>query len=95
MDIVRESGVLLMAFCMGDYFTSLAWVDVLTVDARLKRVSRTMDAFLNRLLKEHEERRKMLSQDGDDQRDLLDVLLHLQEGSKLDKDCIKAIILVS
>ncbi|RWR97033.1 Cytochrome P450 71A1 [Cinnamomum micranthum f. kanehirae] len=97
-DMIREYGVLLAAFCIGDYFPSLAWVDVVTgLNGRLNKASRTMDAFLDRVIKEHQERKEIGGQDGDDQRDFVDVLLHLQEcseiGVEMDRDSIKALIL--
>ncbi|XXG88770.1 hypothetical protein AAC387_Pa12g0942 [Persea americana] len=99
LDIVREYVALLGAFCVGDFFPWLAWIDVVTgLEGRLKKASRTMDAFLNRVIKEHQERKEIDGHDGDDQRDFVDVLLHLQEYSEigveiLDRDSIKAIVL--
>lgn len=96
IDILREYGVLLGAFCMGDHFPSLSWVDVASgLDGRLKRASRTMDAFLESVINEHQERNVMEGQDGDDEEDFVDVLLHLQKNSELDRDSVKALILVS
>ena len=92
--------MLSMAFCMRDYFPLLAWVDILTgLDRRLKRAARTMDAFLDRVIKEYQERKVMDGRDGDDQRDFLDVLLNLQQGYEtglqMDSDSVRAIIVVS
>ncbi|RWR97040.1 Cytochrome P450 71A1 [Cinnamomum micranthum f. kanehirae] len=95
LDIVREYVALLGAFCVGDFFPRLAWIDVVTgLDGRSKRASRAMDAFLERVIKEHQE---MDGRDGDDQRDFVDMLLHLREGSELgvqlERDSIKVMIL--
>lgn len=100
LDIVREYVALLGAFCVGDFFPWLAWIDVVTgLDGRSKRASRAMDAFLERVIKEHQEWKEMDGRDGDDQRDFVDMLLHLREGSELgvqlERDSIKAMILVS
>ncbi|XXG88901.1 hypothetical protein AAC387_Pa12g1039 [Persea americana] len=63
---------------------------------RLKRAARTMDAFLDRVIKEYQERKVMDGRDGDDQRDFLDVLLNLQQGYEtglqMDSDSVRAII---
>ena len=100
LDIVREYVALLGAFCVGDFFPWLEWIDVVTgLDGRSKRASRAMDAFLERVIKEHQERKEMDGRDGDDQRDFVDMLLHLREvserGVELERDSIKAMILVS
>ncbi|KAJ8615497.1 hypothetical protein MRB53_034869 [Persea americana] len=67
------------------------------LDGRSKRASRAMDAFLERVIKEHQERKEMDGRDGDDQRDFVDMLLHLREvserGVELERDSIKAMIL--
>ncbi|XXG88767.1 hypothetical protein AAC387_Pa12g0939 [Persea americana] len=98
LDIVREYVALLGAFCVGDFFPWHEWIDVLTgLDGRSKRASHAMDAFLERVIKEHQERKEIDGRDGDDQRDFVDMLLHLREGSKLgvelERDSIKAMIL--
>ncbi|XXG88779.1 hypothetical protein AAC387_Pa12g0949 [Persea americana] len=95
--LVKELAVLLGAFFVGDYFPSLAWVDVLTgMDARLKRNSSELDRFLDQVIDDHLLRREN-SCDGAEQKDLVDVLLQVQKDSMLEihltRDNLKAIIL--
>ncbi|XP_058089139.1 cytochrome P450 71A1-like [Magnolia sinica] len=98
MDLARESEVLLGSFSVGDYFPSLGWIDVLSgLDARLKRVSKGMDDFLDQVIEDHLIRRNVNNDINDDEhKDLVDVLLHLQKDTNADihltKDNLKAII---
>ncbi|XP_058093148.1 cytochrome P450 71A1-like, partial [Magnolia sinica] len=99
MDLARELEVLLGSFCVGDYFPSFGWIDVLSgLDARLKRVSKGMDDFLDQVIDDHLIRTNANKDGNDDEHnDLVDVLLHLQKDTNADvhltKDNLKAIIL--
>ncbi|GMN66141.1 hypothetical protein TIFTF001_035207 [Ficus carica] len=84
----------LMAFCVGDFFPSLKWVDVVRgFKARLRLTFRELDAFNNRLVQEH---KTMKSSSNYEMKDFVDVLLGLQEDHKLDfelsQDQLKATI---
>ncbi|XP_058070553.1 cytochrome P450 71A1-like [Magnolia sinica] len=96
MDLARELEALLGSFCVGDYFPSFGWIDVLSgFDARLKRVSKGMDDFLDQVIDDHLIRSNVNS-DGNDREhnDLVDILLHLNTNAnvRLTKDNLKAII---
>ncbi|XXG52797.1 hypothetical protein AAC387_Pa03g1020 [Persea americana] len=96
-DLVKELEVLLGVFSVGDYFPSLAWVDVVTgLHGKLKRNSRELDRFLDQVIENH----LMRPSDGCDvgeHTDFVDVMLQVQKDSNRDmhltRDNIKAIIL--
>lgn len=99
-DLVAESAMLLGAFFVGDYFPSLAWVDVLTgMDGRLKKNFSGMDAFLDQIIDEHLSHGEKDGRDGATQNNFVDVLLQVQKdsavGMHLTRNNLKAIILVS
>ncbi|RWR75967.1 LOW QUALITY PROTEIN: Cytochrome P450 71A1 [Cinnamomum micranthum f. kanehirae] len=85
------------AFSVGDYFPSLAWVDVVTgLHGKLKENSGELDRFLDQVIEHH----LMRPSDGCDvgeQRDFVDVMLQVQKDSNRDihltRDNIKATIL--
>ncbi|RWR83686.1 Cytochrome P450 71A1 [Cinnamomum micranthum f. kanehirae] len=92
LEALKEMGELLGAVRVGDYFPSFAWVDVLTgFDGKMKRVSRNMDTFLDRVVKDREE---MDGRDGNQHKDFVDTLRQLEKDSgQLTRDSIKAIVL--
>ncbi|KAJ8615510.1 hypothetical protein MRB53_034882 [Persea americana] len=97
-DLATELTTLMGAFFVGDYFPSFAWVDVLTgMDARLKRNHGELDAFVDHVIDDHLLSRKANGSDGVEQKDLVDVLLHLQKDSSLgvhlNRNNLKAVIL--
>ncbi|RWR75964.1 Cytochrome P450 71A1 [Cinnamomum micranthum f. kanehirae] len=96
-DLVKELGILLGAFSVGDYFPLLAWVDVVTgLRGKLKRNSGELDRFLDQVI-EHHLMRPSNGCDVGEQRDFVDVMLQVQKDSNNDihltRDNIKAIIL--
>ncbi|GMN20541.1 hypothetical protein TIFTF001_041041 [Ficus carica] len=67
-----------MAFCVGDFFPSLKWVDVVRgFMARLRPTFRELDAFNNRSVQEHKTMKIAPNYDGSDKNDFVDVLLRL------------------
>lgn len=89
----------LAAFCIGDIFPSLGWLDVLSgLIGRLNATAKALDAMLDQVIEEH-----VLSEsdvdDHSDTKDFVDILLHLQKdgalGADLTRDNLKAILLVS
>ncbi|GMN30436.1 hypothetical protein TIFTF001_049619 [Ficus carica] len=93
-ELSKRVVVELMAFCVGDFFPSLKWVDVVRgFKARLRSTFRELDAFNNRLVQEH---KTMKSSSNYEMKDFVDVLLGLQENHKLDfelsQDQLKATI---
>jgi cytochrome P450 len=94
----RKVMVLLGAFCFGDFFPFLGWIDVLTgFIPSLKATFRELDALFDQVVEEH----KTMQTDNDKPhgRDLVDILLKLQKNGMLDIELtqanLKAIILVS
>ncbi|KAH9722813.1 cytochrome P450 71A12 [Citrus sinensis] len=91
----------LAAFCMGDMFPSLAWLDVLSgFIGRLNATARAFDALLDQVIEEHTNKVSKGSGHDDDQsdkKDFVDILLQLRKdgmlGAELSQDNLKAIIL--
>ena len=92
----RRIMVHLGAFCFGDFFPFLGWIDVLTgFIPSLKATFRELDALFNQVIEEH----KTFKTDDDERKDLVDILLKLQKNDMLDVELaqanLKAILLVS
>ncbi|CAN6355120.1 unnamed protein product [Urochloa humidicola] len=99
-ELIEENTALLGGFCVGDYFPSLAWADALSgAAARAWRNFRRWDELLEKVVQEHEARRRG---DGghadDDDEDFVDVLLALQATERRDgefeltRDAIKSLL---
>ncbi|KAF6996824.1 hypothetical protein CFC21_013120 [Triticum aestivum] len=93
-DMMGEISNLLGTIAVSDVFPRLRWVDWATgLDARVKRSAAKLDDILEKAVQEHE---KSKGDDGGEARDLLDDLLSVvkdgDQGSKLDRTDVKAII---
>ncbi|KAK9090283.1 hypothetical protein Sjap_023460 [Stephania japonica] len=93
-EMLAESQVLLGGFSVGDYFPSMEWIHTLTgMKGKLVRLSRRFDRFFDRMIEEHMNNTRV----GLDHKDLIDVLLDIQQNGSLDMpltmDNIKAIIM--
>ncbi|KAK9113589.1 hypothetical protein Syun_020386 [Stephania yunnanensis] len=93
-EMLAESQVLLGGFSLGDYFPSMEWIHTLTgMKARLERLSRRFDRFFDGMIEEHMNSTRVRV----DHKDLIDVLLDIQQNGSLDMpltmDNIKAIIM--
>ncbi|KAB1217262.1 Cytochrome P450 71A1 [Morella rubra] len=92
----RRVMLIFTAFCLGDFFPSLGWVDVLTgVIPNMKALFKELDAFFDQVVEEH---KTMKSEDGQaNRRDFVGILLKLQKDGMLDfeltQDDLKAILL--
>ncbi|WVZ72921.1 hypothetical protein U9M48_021303, partial [Paspalum notatum var. saurae] len=92
---------LLGTVTMGEFVPWLAWVDTLTgLDAKVTRTALEMDAFLERVIADHRERRRGGHREGgEDHRDFVDVLLDVNEAEKeaggvlFDSIAIKGVIM--
>ncbi|CAL5095037.1 unnamed protein product [Urochloa decumbens] len=94
-ELIEENTALLGGFCVGDYFPSLAWADALSgAGARAWRNFRRWDELLEKVVREHEARRRGV----DEEEDFVDVLLALQAaenpdgGFELTRDAIKSLL---
>lgn len=79
-------------FVLGDFVPALKWVDVGGVVGRMKRLSRQVDQFLEKIIREHKEERGQ-------HEDFLAVLIKLNEdgddeGTKITDQEMKGILLV-
>ncbi|KAL6131507.1 hypothetical protein ACLB2K_069882 [Fragaria x ananassa] len=101
--LLRELMELLSVFSVGDFIPWLSWINRFSgLDARVERVSKELDRFLDTIVEEH---MVNLSTDGDicgeegeDRQDFVDVLLEVHKnstvsGSSIDRDGMKALIL--
>ena len=90
---------------IGDFIPWLSWINWLDgSDARVEKVFTDFDFILEQIVNEHQDRRKSSFRDGSESEndekveEFVDVLLDVQEentvGFSIDRDNIKALILV-
>ncbi|XP_058089240.1 cytochrome P450 93A3-like [Magnolia sinica] len=95
--LVHEVAVLAGTFNISDYIGLCRNLDLQGLKKRYKDVHQRFDAMMERIIKEHEEQRKMKIGRGDGVKDILDILLEITEDEsaemKLTRDNIKAFIL--
>ncbi|KAK9073537.1 hypothetical protein SSX86_007861 [Deinandra increscens subsp. villosa] len=100
-DLLVRFTYLLGSFSIGNYILWLSWVDRLSgLRAETKKVAQEFDEFLESVLEEHVNKKRMVDDDGngnDKGQDLVDILLDLQRddttNSILRRDAIKAAIM--
>lgn len=98
-ELLGELMRLLSSFNVGDFIPRLSWVNKINgLDAQVERVAKAVDEFLDRVVDEHMEGSNCKIAKGEDNKDVVDVLLEIQQDSErdgfsIDRDCIKAIIL--
>uniref|UniRef100_A0A1D1ZG00 Isoflavone 2'-hydroxylase n=1 Tax=Anthurium amnicola TaxID=1678845 RepID=A0A1D1ZG00_9ARAE len=96
-EIVEESLRLRGVTNRWDFLPWLRWVDLRGVERRMRRLRRTRDAFLQRLVDEHRSRRRREKDDGDgERRTAVEVMLSLQESDPgfYTDDIIKSFVVV-
>ncbi|XP_021749780.1 cytochrome P450 71A25-like [Chenopodium quinoa] len=103
MKLLREYLELLGSFRVGDFIPCLAWTNWLSgSDAKVDRVVKEFDNFLEQVVKEHQDRQGDSRKGEDSQndemaKDFVDVLLDVQKentaGFAIDRDSIKGVIL--
>ncbi|KAL2933838.1 Cytochrome P450 71A25 [Bienertia sinuspersici] len=101
--LLKEFLELLGSFRVGDFIPWLAWINwVDGSDAKVERVVKEFDQFLEQVVKQHQDGRGDSRKDGDSEndevvKDIVDVLLDVQKekatGFAMDRDSIKALIL--
>ncbi|KAF7838256.1 cytochrome P450 71A1-like [Senna tora] len=99
-ELARKVMINIQAFCVGDYFPSLGWVDVVCGRvSKLKALFGELDEFFDQIIEEHRMGLKKKKKDDDDadRKSFVDILLHLQENGMLDyeftQDDLKSIIM--
>ncbi|XP_058106528.1 cytochrome P450 93A3-like [Magnolia sinica] len=95
--IVHEVAALAGTFNISDFIGLCRNFDLQGLKKRYKDVHGRFDAMMERIMKEHEEGRKMKMERGDGVKDILDILVEISEDEsaemKLTKENIKAFIL--
>ncbi|KAK6920615.1 Cytochrome P450 [Dillenia turbinata] len=96
--LAQKISELVLAFSFKEFFPIMGWMDKFTgLDARLEETWKEIDDFLDRVIKEHERHMKSRAEQFEE-KDCVDVLLHLKNGSlagaDLTMDNIKALILI-
>ncbi|GJM98691.1 hypothetical protein PR202_ga15721 [Eleusine coracana subsp. coracana] len=83
MEMMKEFSVLNGVLNIGDFFPWLDWLDLQGYVRRMKRMGKMSDRFLEPILEEHDERRR-LEGDAFVPRDMVDVLLQLADDPNLE-----------
>ena len=105
-ELLEEFLELLSVYSVGDYIPWLSWVSrVNGLDARMEKVAKQFDDFLEGVIEEHINCHNkgsdshVASHENEDQKDFVDVLFWIQKeniiGFPIDRVSIKALILVS
>ncbi|KAL3532965.1 hypothetical protein ACH5RR_006486 [Cinchona calisaya] len=79
-------------FNIGDFITSIAWMDLQGIEGAMKRLHKRFDALLTKMLEEH----KASAHERKERPDLLDFVMENRdnsEGERLSTDNIKALLL--
>ena len=96
-DLARKAMGLMGEFNFQDFIPYLGWIDVVTgFNARVKETVEAFHDLLDQVIEEHEARNGYKLQS--DEKDLVDVFLHLQKSGNLDinltRENLKATLLV-
>ncbi|XP_020173928.3 dimethylnonatriene synthase [Aegilops tauschii subsp. strangulata] len=89
--LIEEFFLLNGVINVGDFIPWFDWLDLQGYVRRMKKYSKKMDRFLEHVLEEHEERRRVKGEQFV-ARDMVDVLLQLADNpNRLDRDTVKAL----
>ncbi|KAE9588785.1 hypothetical protein Lal_00042279 [Lupinus albus] len=95
-DLGRKLMSQFTAFCVGDFWPSLSWID--TVSGQISNFKATLsafDVFFDKVIAEHKAKMKR-NDEQSDKKDFMDILLQLQEDDRLEfvltQDTLKAIM---
>ncbi|XP_021719925.1 cytochrome P450 71A26-like [Chenopodium quinoa] len=96
--IMKEFNRLLAEFNVGDCIPWLAWIDKLNGwDAKVDNIAKEFDRFLEKVVKEHQDRLDEKGDSDEKVKDFVDVLLDVQKDQTahfpIDRDSVKALIL--
>lgn len=97
-EVSRQVMNLITAFCVGDFFPGLKWMDVVSgLVGRINTCFKALDSLFDEAIEEH--RRCVDDDDVSDRKDFVHILLQLQKDNLLDieltQNDIKALLLVS
>uniref|UniRef100_A0ACD6ABF2 Uncharacterized protein n=1 Tax=Avena sativa TaxID=4498 RepID=A0ACD6ABF2_AVESA len=81
------------ALNIGDFVPWLDGLDLQGYVGRMRRVGATLDVFMERVLDEHVDRRRRADGEGHASPCMVDVLLELADGDRLERDSVKALTL--
>ncbi|XP_019457306.1 PREDICTED: cytochrome P450 71A1-like [Lupinus angustifolius] len=95
-DLGRKMMSQFAAFCVGDYWPSLSWIDTVSGQTPdFKATLRAFDVFFDKIIAEHKAKMKK-NDEQSDKKDFMDILLELQEDDRLDfeltQDTLKALM---
>ncbi|KAH6815808.1 hypothetical protein C2S51_020628 [Perilla frutescens var. frutescens] len=95
LQLLREFLEVLGTISIGDFVPSLSWINRINgFDARVERIARDMDEFLEGVIRERLQNPAVKKKNGEN---FVDILLHIYQsnsvGVSIDRDSIKAIIL--
>ncbi|CAL5423543.1 unnamed protein product [Camellia sinensis] len=103
-ELLATLGELMGAFNVGDYIPWLVWMNRLNgLDAKVENISKEIDEFLEGVVEEHVDRSKRddsysVNVGNENKHRFVDLLLQIQpentSGSLVDRDTIKALILL-
>ncbi|KAK4835089.1 hypothetical protein QYF36_005091 [Acer negundo] len=79
-ELSRRAMVLITAFCFGDFFPCLRWLDIVTGHiGRINTTFKAFDAFLDQVIEEHKISKS-------EKKDFVHILLQLQKDGRLEID---------
>ncbi|CAI9099856.1 OLC1v1036738C1 [Oldenlandia corymbosa var. corymbosa] len=98
MALFHECSILCACVNIADFIPWLGWINHINgMESKVARLVKVVDQYLESILQEGLQRRKVVNTEQQGHQNLLDVLLNLQHentsGSILDRDSIKAVIL--
>lgn len=105
ISIITQVSKLSGRFTIADMYPSVSMLELISGRPKFEKLHKEADGILEDIIAEHKERRKIINDrdgdgDGEEAKDLVDILLDLQENGEaldfpLSVENIKAIILVS
>ncbi|GLJ18962.1 hypothetical protein SUGI_0339130 [Cryptomeria japonica] len=95
--MVREVTSTIAAVNIGDFFPYIDWMDLQGIKKRMKKAHNFFDRIVERIIEDHvEQRRRAMDENREWTKDIVDVLLDVQESQSLEmeitRENIKAII---